>query len=60
VVGNRGTAVLLDAALQTARLLPIVSRANFADCLQTQSGAVLAAGDNGLTILPVPPASADH
>jgi photosystem II stability/assembly factor-like uncharacterized protein len=56
LVGRAGTVVLLDAQWHSARALPQETRDSYADVLQTPSGAVIAAGEGGLTTLTIPPA----
>lgn len=54
LVGNRGTQVLVSADLRVARTLVGTDRTNYADCLQRPDGSVVAVGDAGLAILPIP------
>ena len=58
LVGTRGGALLLDAALDHARKLEASGHGSFADVAQTADGHVLAVGDAGMTELPIDPAGA--
>jgi photosystem II stability/assembly factor-like uncharacterized protein len=54
LVGRAGTVVLLDAQWHSARALPQETRDSYADVLQTPAGAIIAAGEGGLSTLTIP------